>query len=114
MTFDSSREHRRSTRVRLKVAIEAQGTAESVICEGETVVVNFHGALISTAVALRVGMQIEIHVLITGKRASAMVVYVDPDQPRFCGIGLDQPKNIWGVALPPEDWPKADSEATSE
>lgn len=75
-------------------------------CEGETVVVNFHGALISTALALRVGMGIEVWVLITGKRARAMVVFVDPEQPRFCGIALDEPQNIWGVSLPPEDWPE--------
>ena len=77
-----------------------------MICEAEIVVVNFHVALISTAVALRVGMQIQIHLFITGKRASAKVVYVDPDQPRFCGIGWDQPKNIWGVALHRKTGPK--------
>ena len=52
-------ESRRSTRVRLKVLIEAQGIAEPLTCQGETIVVNRHGALISTAVALRVGMRIE-------------------------------------------------------
>ena len=32
------------------------------------------------------------------------VVYVDPDRPRHCGISLDEPANIWGVELPPENW----------
>jgi hypothetical protein len=102
------RESRRSTRVRLKVMIETKGLSEPLACEGETQVINLHGALISTAVALRVGMKIEIRVILTDKRASAKVVYVDPDQPRHCGIELEQPKNIWGVPLPPDDWRETD------
>jgi hypothetical protein len=58
MPTDLARDRRRSTRVRLKVAIEAQGVAEPLTCEGETEVVNLHGAFISTAVALRVGMTV--------------------------------------------------------
>lgn len=99
-----NRESRRSTRVRLKVQIEALGVSELLTCEGETLVVNFHGALILTAVALRVGMKIGIHVLLTGKRAIADVVYVDPEQPRHCGINLVKPENVWGLSPPPDDW----------
>ena len=105
-----ARESRRSTRVRLKVVIEARGITEPLTCDGETFVVNLHGALISTAVPLRVGMRIEIQVILTDKRAAAKVVYVDPEQPRHCGIGLEEPQNIWGVSLPPEDWHGGDSE----
>ncbi|MGA7557421.1 MAG: hypothetical protein WBV60_20805 [Terriglobales bacterium] len=101
-------ESRRSTRVRLKVLIEAQGIAEPLTCQGETIVVNRHGALISTAVALRVGMRIEIHVISTDKHATADVVYVDPDQPRVCGIGLLKAENIWGLSFPPDDWHEGD------
>jgi len=105
-----NRESRRSTRVRLKVRIEALGLSEPLICEGETFVVNLHGALILTAVALRVGMKIGIHVLLSGKRAIADVVYVDPDQPRHCGINLEKPGNIWGLSSPPDDWHNGDRE----
>jgi hypothetical protein len=98
------RESRRSTRVRLTVRIEALGVSEPLACEGETLVVNLHGALILTAVALQVGMKIGIHVLLTGKRAVADVVYVDPEQPRHCGINLEKPENIWGLSSPPDDW----------
>jgi hypothetical protein len=97
-------ESRRSTRVRLKVVVEARGISEPLTCEGETLVVNLHGALILTAVALRVGMKISIHVHLTGKRAPAEVVYVDPDQPRHSGIKLERPENIWGLSWPPDDW----------
>jgi hypothetical protein len=106
-----STESRRSTRVRLKVAIEARGLSEPLTCEGETFVVNLHGALILTAVALRVGMKILIHVRLTDKRATAEVVYVDPEQPRHCGVKLEKPENVWGVSLPPDDWVSANAES---
>ena len=97
------RKARRSTRVALKVVIAAQGVSEPLKCDGETIVVNRHGALICTTVPLRVEMKIEIHVFLTAKRAAATVVYVDPDRPLICGIELAQPENIWGLSLPP-DW----------
>ena len=98
------REFRRSTRVPLKVVITVEGGAQSLRCEGETIVVNLHGALIATAIGLSRGMRISIHVYLTDKRAQALVVYVDPATPLRCGIKLDEPRNIWGVPLPPGDW----------
>ena len=98
------RDSRRSTRVPLKVVITAQSLTEPLTCDGETIVVNRHGALISSSVPLRVGMQILIHVIMTDKRAPAKVVYVDPERPRVCGIGLAEPENIWGLSFPPDDW----------
>ena len=98
------RESRRSTRVPLKVVITVESDGESRRCEGETIVVNLHGALISTALGLGVGMKISLHVYLTDKRAKARVVYIDPEDSLRCGIELDQPRNIWGVPLPPDDW----------
>jgi hypothetical protein len=97
-------ESRRSTRVPLKVVITVDGGAESQTCAGETVVVSLHGALIATAIELSRGMKISIHVYVTDKRAAARVVYVDPKHPLRCGIELNEPRNIWGVPLPPTDW----------
>ena len=97
-------ETRRSTRVPLKVLISAQGISEPLTCDGETVVVNRHGALISSTVPLRMGLKLEIHVIITDKRASAEVIYVDAERPFVCGIALEKPENIWGLSLPPDDW----------
>ena len=114
MASDLASDRRRSTRVRLKVAIEAKGVVERLNCEGETEVVNLHGAFVSTAIALRVGMTVDVRVMLTGKCARATVVYVDPAQPRFCGVALDQSQNIWGVLLPPGDWSDADSEGVPD
>lgn len=97
-------ETRRSTRVSLKVVISAQGRSEPLTCDGETVVVNRHGALVSCTVPLRMGLKIEIHVIMTDKRANAEIVYVDAEQPFICGIALEKPENIWGLSLPPDDW----------
>jgi len=102
-------ETRRSTRVAITVLIAAHGRSEPMTCDGETIVVNRHGALIfcsaplSTA-PLRAGLEIEIYVIITDKRATAKVVYVDPKRPQVCGIELAKPENIWGVSFPPDDW----------
>ena len=100
-TFD---QQRRSTRVPLKLAITVESGAGSRTCDGETIVVNIHGALIATAMKLSVGMRILIHVYLTDKRAAARVVYVDPEKPLHCGIELDEPRNIWGVSVPPDNW----------
>ena len=67
-----------------------------------------YGALISSTVPLRSGLKIEIHVIITDKRASAEVVYVDAEQPFVCGIALEKPENIWGLSLPSDDWYERD------
>ena len=104
MSMRRDAESRRSTRVPLKVVILAQGLNEPLMCDGETIVVNRHGARISCTVPLSMGLKIEIHVIITDKRASAEVVYVDPERPQVCGIALERPENIWGLSLPPDDW----------
>jgi hypothetical protein len=84
------RESRRSTRVPLKVLIAIEGGgAESRACEGETIVVNLHGALIATAIGLSTGMRISIHVYLTDKRAVARVVYnIDPRNRFIAGSNL--------------------------
>jgi hypothetical protein len=105
---------RRSTRVPLRVDIEALGIAEPMQCKGETVIVNCHGALISTSIALQLRTRIEVRVIRTQKHALADVVHVDPALPRVCGIGLVTPQNIWGVPLSPHDWLGSDSQAASE
>jgi hypothetical protein len=97
-------ETRRSTRVPLTVLIAAQVTSGPVAFGGETIVVNRHGALIFCTAPLRAGLEIEISVIITDKRATAKVVYVDPKRPQVCGIELAKPENIWGVSFPPDDW----------
>jgi hypothetical protein len=90
--------------------IKAQGIAEPLTCEGETIIVSLHRALTSTAVALSMGTKIEIHVYLTGKHENAEVVYVDPEKPLHCGIALAVPRNIWGISLPPKDWHEGDRE----
>ena len=98
------REARRSIRVPLKVIIAIEGGAERRTFEGETIVVNLHGALIATVIGLSRGIRISIRGYLTDKRAAARVVYIDPENPLHCGIELAEPRNIWGVPLSPDDW----------
>ena len=82
----------------------AQGLNGANTCDGETIVVNRHGALIFSSVALRVGMKIEILLVLTNKRGAAEVVYVDPERPRVCAIRLlREQDSLWGVSFPPND-----------
>jgi hypothetical protein len=97
-------ESRRSTRVALKVVIAARGISEQLTSDGETIVVNRHGALVFCTAPLPAGLEIEIYVIITDKRTAAKVVYVDPERPQVCGIALEKPENIWGLSFPPDDW----------
>jgi len=103
MTESGSHESRRSTRVPLKVAITVEGQADRT-CEGTTEIVNLHGALIHTAVELPYNANIDIHVILTDKRAKARIIYINPLNRLLCGIELEHPENIWGVSLPPKDW----------
>jgi hypothetical protein len=93
---------RRSTRVPIRVRIEVQATGVS--CDGETVTVNLHGALLKTSVPLELGAQIKLHVHLTGKSADARVVFASSEEALHFGIALDRPENVWGISLPPTDW----------
>jgi len=86
------------------VVMSVQDRDHRLTCDGETILVNLHGALVSSAVGLSVGMRIVIEVYLTSKTANARVVYVDQANPLLCGIELERPQNIWGVSLPPNDW----------
>jgi hypothetical protein len=55
--------------------IAVEGGAEARTCDGETIIVNLHGALIATAIELSTGMKISIHVYVTDRGAAARVVY---------------------------------------
>jgi hypothetical protein len=103
-----ARDLQRYTPVRIKIQIDVQGVANPLTCDGETITINRHGALISAPLVLHVGMRVQIHVILTDKRALARVVYVDPSGSRRCGIELEKPENIWGVPLPPDDWKQVD------
>lgn len=70
------RESRRSCRVPLKVVIAIEDGADGRTSEGETIVVNLHGAVMATAIGLTTGMGISIHVYLTDECAAAGVVYI--------------------------------------
>ncbi|MGA3092089.1 MAG: PilZ domain-containing protein [Terriglobales bacterium] len=73
---------RRSSRVPIKVVVAIDGSGgDNGTCNGETIVVSLHGALIATAIELSVGMRISVRVYLTDKRAGARVIYIDPENP---------------------------------
>src|SRR5438105_12269340 len=86
---------RRSTRVAIRVRIEVDATGFA--CEGETIVVNLHGALVNTSSVLELGTRVTIHVQLTGKSAPARVVYANQKHASHFGTELGNPQNLWGV-----------------
>ena len=61
----------------LKVVIAIVDGVDGRTSEGETIVINLHGALMATAIGLTTGMGISIHVCLTDKCAAAGVVYIE-------------------------------------
>ena len=97
-------EHRRSSRVPLKITIDIETEVEVRTCTGETMIVNLHGALIHSTLPLKKGEHITIHVYLTGKSSKATVVNDRGAAEHNYGVELAEPRNIWGVPLPPADW----------
>ena len=93
---------RRSIRVPLDLSIRI--SEQTGISKAVTVTVNLHGALIRTVTPLQIGCEIQVTVYLTNKSSLARVVHVADDDPLTCGIELDNPQNIWGVPLTPDDW----------
>ena len=111
MSFEAQNSHestRRSTRIATDVLVEVQG--ERFAYAGETISVNLHGALIRVSADLKVGDRLTIHVPSAGKSATAAIVFADLESSQF-GLELECPDNIWGVAVPPEDWLAAEEVA---
>ena len=105
MTTASSerrRDLRRSTRVPIRVRIEVQATGFA--CDGETITVNLHGALLKSSAELELGASVNLYVPLTGKSSSARVVFASRSEALHFGIALDRPENIWGISFPPQDW----------
>src|SRR5207248_11209250 len=94
-------ESRRSTRVPIRVQIEVRATG--LTCDGETILVNLHGALVKTLAPLELGARITIHVHLTTKSADARVVFASRERPLEFGIALDIRLNICGISFAPAD-----------
>ena len=101
---NSRQYQRRSTRVLLALLIEIHDSAEAF--PAETIVVNLHGALISTSIPLNIGMTISVYVYLTDKRSMCKVVYIDPRRPLWNRI-RQTAKHLRGVPLPPDNWEEA-------
>jgi hypothetical protein len=97
---------RRSSRVPLVITILIAGIHPDAGVRfeawGETLVVNQHGALISTISGLKAGMRLCVTVETSGKSVWARVVWDAAHNEGRYGIELDTPDNPWGIS--PGDW----------
>lgn len=103
--------HRRSTRLTLSVPITLSGVdalQQPFQEQTHTILVNKHGAKVTTRHELAVNSTVHVHNSRLGRKAQARVVVIDkrrsPSDPFEVGIALEEPGNIWGVEFPPDDW----------
>jgi hypothetical protein len=99
-------EHRRSTRIPLELSIEIDGKSGALPFKAVTIIVNLHGALVQSVRPLDEGSTIYLR-LSNGEEAAARVIRSVPSLPMTYGIELLEPRNIWGILVPPEDWQQA-------
>jgi len=114
---------RRSTRIRWEIPVLitslAPGVEFSECCD--TVAVNAHGCGIITTTRLEKGIPVKLSLLPNSPEATAHIADVVPlgedGKSWLLGIQLDEPRNVWGVTSPPEDWnlgaPAADPALTT-
>ncbi len=73
-----------------------------------TIIINKHGAKISTFHSLTLGADLTVENQLLGRSAQATVVWLGekrtPRGPAEIGIQLSEAQNLWGIELPPEDW----------
>src|SRR5438874_6141135 len=114
---------RRSTRIRWEIPVLitslAPGVEFSECCD--TVAVNAHGCGIITTTRLEKGIPVKLSLLPNSQEATAHIADVVPlgedGKSWLLGIQLNEPRNVWGVTSPPEDWnlgaPAADPALTT-
>jgi hypothetical protein len=110
MTQEKGSTARRSTRIPTNVLLEVQ--RNGVLYSGETITVNLHGALARIPAPLKRGDRVSLHVHHTDKSVTGIVVFENSGGSQF-GIELQNPENIWGVAVPPADWKTGQSDEQS-
>ena len=99
---------RRSSRIPLVIRIVVAGihpeTRLYFQAVGNTLVVNRHGALISTIPGLQSGMRLNVTVVTNGKSVRARVIWDSARSEGRYGIELETPENLWKILFPPADW----------
>jgi len=102
---------RRSSRIAIAIPITLSGKDEAGNAfkeKSRTIVINKHGAKISTFHHLALGADVTVENQLLGRSAKATVVWFgdrrSPRAPMEIGIRLEEAQNLWGIELPPEDW----------
>ncbi len=102
---------RRSSRLALSIPINLKGRdadGNSFEEKTRTLVVNKHGARLTTVHKLALGAEIMIENPAVRSSGNARIVWVgdkqSPRDPYEVGADLLEPQNLWGIEFPPEDW----------
>jgi len=111
MSEDTLRPDRRSTRlsISLPVFISGMDTEGNKFNETvRTVIVNKHGAKISTAHHIAKGSEVLVENPALAVAAKATLVWLSEkhhdENLHYAGLQLHEPQNLWGIEFPPDDW----------
>lgn len=106
---------RRSTRLSIALPVTLTGTDKSGQEFAEntrTIIVNKHGAKVSTCHQLVKGTEVSIENRALGRTAKAIVVWIGEKRLGKdlleIALELTKPENIWAIEFPPDDWETSD------
>src|SRR5579859_2731207 len=102
---------RRSTRLAIPISIAISGKdsgGQSFKENTRTIVINKHGAKISSSHQLTLGTELLVENRALGLTAKTNVVWLgdrkSPKDAGEIGVQLLEAGNIWGIEFPPDDW----------
>ena len=101
---------RRSSRVFARMQVRAAGRdnrGHKFTKQGETIVINAHGALLYLDVEIDMGALVTLRSPATEEDQESRVVYIGGASDRGMRLGLEfvsPAPHFWGIEFPPSDW----------
>jgi len=110
MTTQEQENKRRSSRVFARMHVRAAGRdnrGHKFTKQGETIVINAHGALLYLDIEIDMGAPVTLRSPATEEDQESRVVYIGGASDRGLRLGLEfvsPAPHFWGIEFPPTDW----------
>jgi len=110
MSASDQENKRRSSRVFARMHVRAAGRdnrGHKFTKQGETIVINAHGALLYLDVEIDMGALVTLRSPATEEDQESRVVYIGGASDRGMRLGLEfvsPAPHFWGIEFPPSDW----------
>jgi len=110
MATSEAENKRRSSRVFARMHVRASGRdnrGHKFTKQGETIVINAHGALLYLDAEIDMGALVTLRSPATEEDQESRVVYIGGASDRGMRLGLEfvsPAPHFWGIEFPPSDW----------